>query len=161
MAKVAIIMGSKSDLDVMVKAQDLLKELKISCSFNIFSAHRTPEELSTFVTEMDNDDTCEVFIAGAGMSAALAGCIAAHTVKPVISVPLSGGKLKGVESVLSTLEMPPGIPVLSVGIDAAKNAALAAASIIAINDISVRISLRDFREKQKQKVLDDNEWLNH
>ena len=153
-SKVAIIMGSDSDLPTMEKAAKILDELKITHSKHIYSAHRTPDELSAFIKEDINlNPSYKVVIAGAGMSAALAGVIASYTIKPVIAVPLSGGKYHGFEAVLSISEMPPGIPVLTVGIDAAKNAALAAASIIALSDDAVAKSLQNYRLKQKQAVM--------
>lgn len=158
-AKVAIIMGSKSDLPTMKKAVEMLDDLAISYTARVYSAHRTPDELAEFVAKVDKDESYKVIIAGAGMSAALAGAIAAKTVKPVIGIPLSGGKLNGVEALLSTLEMPPGLPVLTVGIDSAKNAALAAASIIALSDSSVAERLCFFRREQKEKVLEANEEM--
>ncbi len=156
---VAIIMGSSSDLPIMEKAESILDELGIFYKKNIFSAHRTPEELSAFIKEVDFNPSYKVIIAGAGMSAALAGVIASHTIKPVIGVPLSGGKYHGFEAVLSLSEMPPGIPVLTVGIDAVKNAALAAASIIALEDKEVAEKISAFRLSQKMKVLADNQAL--
>lgn len=158
-SKIAIIMGSKSDWPTMKSAVAILNELQISYTVNIYSAHRTPVELAEFVTKINNDDSYKVILAGAGMSAALAGAIASNTIKPVIGIPLSGGKLKGVEALLSTIDMPPGVPVLTVGIDAAKNAALAAASIIALSDSSVAEKICDFRKEQKMKVLQANESI--
>ncbi len=156
-SKVAIIVGSDSDLPTMEKAAKTLDELNIFYSKHIYSAHRTPDELSAFIKEEINlSSAYKVIIAGAGMSAALAGVIASYTIKPVIAVPLSGGKYNGVEAMLSTSEMPPGVPVLNVGIDAAKNAALAAASIIALSDDAVAESLQNYRLKQKQAVMAKN-----
>lgn len=154
---VEIVMGSKSDLEKMTQVKDMLNMLEVSCRMSIYSAHRTPKELVEFVEEcVNNSDECKVVIAGAGMSAALGGAIAAQTLKPVIAIPLSGGKLKGIEALLSSVEMPPGIPTLTVGIDATKNAALAAARIIALNDENVRESLSIFQKKGKDKVIQDN-----
>lgn len=160
LGNVAIIMGSNSDTPIMVKVTDMLDELQIYYSTHIYSAHRTPNELSALITEINKCDNCKVIIAGAGMSAALSGAIAAQTIKPVIGIPLSGGKFNGVEAVLSTLEMPPGIPVLTVGIDAGKNAALAAASIVALGCKQTADNLTNFRAKQKEKVIAANSELN-
>ena len=160
MAKVAIIMGSASDKPTMEKVGKMLEKLQIPYTTHIFSAHRTPNELSQFIRYSINDDNSyKVVIAGAGMSAALAGVIASETQKPVIGIPLSGGKFHGTEAMLSTLEMPPGIPVLTVGIDATKNAALAAARIIALSDSYILENLKDFQENQKQAVLLANQSL--
>lgn len=157
--KVEIIMGSKSDLEKMMEVANMLNKLCIHNRLSIYSAHRTPKELSKFIEENVNVSNCKVVIAGAGMSAALAGAIAAETQIPVIGIPLSGGKFKGVEALLSTIEMPPGNPVLTVGIDATKNAAIAAARIIALNDEKVRENLSKFQKEQKEKVIADNATL--
>lgn len=158
--EVEIVMGSKSDIEKMKEVTAMLNKLDISNRMSIFSAHRTPMELAEFIESVVNvSTTCKVIIAGAGMSAALAGAIAAQTPKPVIGIPLSGGKFKGVEALLSTLEMPPGIPVLVVGVDATKNAAIAAARIIALNDQKVRENLLKFQDEQKQKVISDNKAI--
>ena len=159
--KVEIIMGSKSDLSTMEKVATKLNQLGISNHMSIYSAHRTPNELANFIhTEIDGPDSdCEVVIAGAGMSAALAGAIAAETLKPVIGIPLSGGKFHGVEALLSTLEMPPGNPVLTVGVDATNNAALAAARILALTDADVSENLAFFKSEQKDAVLEANAEL--
>ena len=153
MAKIAIIMGSMSDKDKVKAAVEILHNLGIDCSFNIFSAHRTPLELAEFIKEVDENDDFEVIIAAAGMSAALPGVIAAQTVKPVIGLPLSGSILDGMDALYSIIQMPPGIPVATVGINAAKNAALQAASIIALHDANVRKALISYRAEQKDKVL--------
>ena len=154
---VAIIMGSKSDTEKVKPAVSMLDELGISHCLKIYSAHRTPVELAEFIKEVDESDEFEVIIAAAGMSAALPGVIASQTVKPVIGVPLSGSVLDGMDAVLSMLQMPPGIPVATVGINAAKNAALQAASIISLHDEDVRKALLNYRADQKAKVLAANE----
>lgn len=151
--KVAIIMGSKSDFPKVKPATEMLDELEIPYTLKVFSAHRTPKELGDFIEEVDNSDNYKVVIAAAGMSAALAGAIAAKTIKPVIGIPISGSKLDGMDALLSTVQMPPGLPVACMGIDASKNAALQAASIIALNDADLADSLRTFRTMQSQKVL--------
>jgi len=158
--KIAIIMGSKSDFRIMEKATDMLDEFEIPYSVNIFSAHRTPHELDAQLDNINACDECKVIIAGAGMSAALSGHIASKTIKPVIGVPLSGSNLDGIDALLSTIQMPPGIPVLGVGIDAGKNAALAAISILALFDSNIRCRLTAFRHKQSADVIVADEQLN-
>ncbi len=150
---VAIIMGSKSDMEVAEKAKKTLDELEIAYTLKIASAHRTPELVVEFV-ESSNAD---VFIAIAGLSAALPGVIAAHTIKPVIGVPVSGKV--NVDSILSIVQMPPGVPVAAVGLDRGENAALLAAEILALKDTSLQASLESYRNKLKNKVMEDNESL--
>lgn len=158
--KVAIIIGSSSDVSKMEAATNLLDKLIIPYSFNILSAHRTPGPLDDLIKKIDSSYDCKVIIAGAGMSAALAGNIASKTIKPVIGVPLSGGNaLHDFTALFSTVDMPPGIPVLTVGIDAAKNAALAAAQIIALSDCELQERLENFRLEQSSAVLDTNYQL--
>ena len=159
--KIAIIMGSKSDFSIVSKATDMLDTLNIPYSVNIYSAHRTPDELDEYIGQIKACDDCKVIIAAAGMSAALAGVIASKTIKPIIGLPLSGSEINTIASVLSTLQMPPGIPVLSVGVDAAKNAALAAAQIVALSDSDVDLKLMKYRTEQSDAVLVDNSHLNN
>lgn len=154
--QVMIIMGSKSDFPKMKKAFDMLDELEIPYAYKIFSAHRTPIELIEYIASV-NCSECDAIIAGAGMSAALPGVIAAQTLIPVIGVPLSGSNLEGMDALLSIVQMPPGIPVATVGIDATKNAALLAAQLVALNDSDVARKLLDFRKKQNEAVLKCNE----
>ena len=154
---VCIIMGSQSDSPVVDKVSETLKELGIYHSLSIYSAHRTPVQLDEHIeTYVNSNDECDVVICAAGMSAALAGHVASKTIKPVIGLPLSSKLLQGMDALFSTIRMPPGIPVLTVDIDAAKNAALAAASIIALKDPDIATALKEFREKQTAKVLDAN-----
>lgn len=150
---VAIIMGSKSDMEVADKAKKTLDELKIAYTLKIASAHRTPE----LVAELVEASNADVFIAIAGLSAALPGVIAAHTTKPVIGVPVSGKV--NVDSILSIVQMPPGVPVAAVGLDRGENAALLAAEILALKDTSLQASLESYRNKLKNKVMEDNENL--
>lgn len=157
--QIAIIMGSKSDFPIVNKATDMLDELNIPYSVNIYSAHRTPDGLDEYIEQIKACDECKVIIAAAGMSAALAGVIASKTVKPVIGLPLSGSEINTMTSLLSTLQMPPGIPVLSVGVDAAKNAALAAAQIVALSDSDVALELIKFRNTQSDAVFVANSEL--
>ena len=125
---VAILMGSKSDLDLMRPAAEILKKLGLTVSVRVLSAHRTPEQTMAFVRHAAATGT-KVFIAGAGGAAHLAGTVAAHTIRPVIGVPIPSGPLQGMDSLLSTAQMPPGIPVATVAIAGAENAGLLAAQI--------------------------------
>jgi 5-(carboxyamino)imidazole ribonucleotide mutase len=147
---VLIILGSKSDMEVADKATSILKELDVKYELTVASAHRTPELVREIVTKTE----AKVIIAVAGLSAALPGVAASHTLKPVIGVPVSG-KLN-MDSVLSILQMPPGIPVGAVGLDNGKNAALLACEIIALQDKNVRTKLMEYRLAMEQKVLADS-----
>ena len=147
---VQIVLGSKSDMKVAEKAVATLKELGVKYKVSIASAHRTPELVDKLVSEAD----AEVFIAIAGLSAALPGVIAARTIKPVIGVPVSGAV--NLDSILSVVQMPPGIPVACVGLDRGENAALLAAEILALNDEKVKKSLVKYREKMKDNVIQDS-----
>ncbi|MFH1579487.1 MAG: 5-(carboxyamino)imidazole ribonucleotide mutase [Thermoplasmatota archaeon] len=147
---VQIVLGSKSDLKVAEKAVNILKELGVKYKVSIASAHRTPELVDKLVSEAD----AEVFIAIAGLSAALPGVIAARTLKPVIGVPVSGAV--NLDSILSVVQMPPGIPVAGVGLDRGDNAALLAAEILALKDEKVMASLVKYRQKLKDNVLQDS-----
>ena len=133
MAKVGIVMGSDSDLKVMSKAADMLEELGIEYELTIISAHREPDELIEWTSGSENRDV-KLLIAGAGMAAALPGMCAALFALPVIGVPLSGKNLDGMDAVFSIMQMPPGVPVATVAIDGAKNAAILAAKILAAGD---------------------------
>jgi 5-(carboxyamino)imidazole ribonucleotide mutase len=147
---VLIVLGSKSDMEVAEKATKVLKELDVKYELTVASAHRTPELVREIVTKTE----AKVIIAVAGLSAALPGVAAAHTVKPVIGVPVSG-KLN-MDSILSILQMPPGIPVGAVGLDNGKNAALLACEIIALQDRNLRTRLMEYRLAMEQKVLADS-----
>ena len=151
--EVLIIMGSKSDLSVGEKVTKTLKELGISYELKVASAHRTPKLVEKLVGETD----AKVFIAIAGLAAALPGSIAAHTVRPVIGVPVSGKV--NLDSILSIVQMPPGIPVGAVGIDRGENAALLAAQIIGIGNPDVEQKLLDHRKAQEAKVHSDSSSL--
>ena len=131
MKKIAIIMGSISDKPVMDKAADILKELDISYEMKVLSAHRTPELLHQYISDIEKNDF-KVIIAGAGGAAHLAGVIASKTLLPVIGVPIETKALGGLDSLLSTVQMPGGIPVATVGIGNAKNAGLMAAHILSL-----------------------------
>lgn len=143
-------MGSKSDMKVAQKAIAVLKELNIRYKLRVASAHRTPELVDKLVAEAD----AEVFIAIAGLSAALPGVIAARTIKPVIGVPVSGAL--NLDAILSVVQMPPGIPVAGVGLDRGENAALLAAAIIALKDKNVAKALKQYRQKLKDNVIQDS-----
>ncbi|MDO9537883.1 MAG: 5-(carboxyamino)imidazole ribonucleotide mutase [Thermoplasmata archaeon] len=151
--QVLIIMGSKSDLPVGQKALDTLRELGISCEIKVASAHRTPK----LVAELVENSDASVFIAIAGLAAALPGAIAAHTIRPVIGVPVSGKV--NLDSVLSIVQMPPGIPVAAVGLDRGENAGLLAAQIIAVADKDVEKKLLEHRKEQEKKVHADSSSL--
>ncbi|MEE1222649.1 MAG: 5-(carboxyamino)imidazole ribonucleotide mutase [Bacteroidaceae bacterium] len=150
-------MGSTSDYPVMEKAAKFLDEMDIPFEINALSAHRTPREVEQFAREAEGRGV-QVIIAGAGMAAALPGVIAAGTTLPVIGVPIKG-MLDGLDSVLSMLQMPPGIPVATVAVNGAQNAAILAAQMIALSDEALAQRLKDFKEGLKQKIVRANEEL--
>ena len=154
--KVAIIMGSESDAEEMKPASDVLNELGIKNESRVISAHRTPDRLREYILNSEKDGV-KVFIGGAGMAAALPGVIAAHTHLPVLGVPIESKSLKGLDSLLSIVQMPPGIPVgtLAIGSAGAKNAGLFAATILAVSDEEIENKLKDYRKKQSDKVRKD------
>ena len=154
LAKVAVVMGSKSDWETMRHAADLLREFEIPFESRIVSAHRTPEMLAVFAKDAESRGL-QVIIAGAGGAAHLPGMLAAHTHLPVLGVPVRSRALNGVDSLLSIVQMPAGVPVLTlaIGEPGAKNAAIAAASILALKDKAVRQKLVDFRRNQTDQVL--------
>lgn len=151
--RVGILMGSANDWEAMQAAEKALAELGIPSDARVISAHRTPERLTRFLREAE-EGTIEVIIAGAGMSAHLAGVTAAHTLLPVLGVPLAAGDLRGFDALLSTVQMPGGIPVATFGIGkaGAKNAGLFAAAILALSDSAVRERLAKYREAQSAAV---------
>ena len=155
MKKVGIIMGSDSDLPVVEKAIDTLKELEIPFEVHVFSAHRTPAEAKDFAVNARARGFAAI-IAAAGMAAHLAGAIAANTTLPVIGIPCSGAQFDGLDALLSTVQMPSGIPVATVAVNGAKNAALLAAQIIAVEDTDLAKKLDDKRALDAQKVLSKN-----
>lgn len=155
---VGILMGSDSDLPVMGKAAEVLKEMDIPYEMDISSAHRLPDKTIEYARTA-RERGIEVIIAGAGMAAHLAGVIAANTTLPVIGVPLSSGALSGVDALYSTVQMPPGVPVATVGIDGAKNAAYLACSILSIKYPEIARKLDVFREKTRQMLLRKSEEL--
>lgn len=156
--KVALIMGSKSDYSKVEPAILLLKSFNVEVSVRCFSAHRTPNELSEFVKECNNDGT-EVIIGAAGMAAALPGVIASLTVLPVIGLPISGSVLDGMDAFLSIAQMPPGIPVATVAINGSKNAAYLALEILAIKYSDIKEKLLQEREQMRLAVLKANEEI--
>jgi len=145
--KIQIILGSNSDITIAEKAEKILKEFSVAYDIKIASAHRTPDYLKELV-EKNNAD---VFIGVAGLSAALPGAIAAYTIKPVIGVPVSGKV--NFDSILSIVQMPPGIPVAAVGLDRGDNAALLAVQILSVKDKKLVEEMKRYREKMKEKVL--------
>ena len=152
---VAIMMGSKSDAPTMEEAAKVLKDFGISCEMRVLSAHRTPKETVEYVEKFDTQGT-KIAICGAGGSAALAGVVAAHTMRPVIGVPLDSMGLDGLDSLLSTVQMPPGVPVagVAIGKPGAKNAALLALRILALSDKEIEKKLEKYRDDERRKILE-------
>ena len=148
---VGILMGSDSDMPVMEKAAEVLKEMGVAYEIDISSAHRLPEKTAHYAKTAKKRGI-EVLIAGAGMAAHLAGVLAAHTTLPVIGIPLKSGALNGADALYSTVQMPPGIPVATVGIDGAKNAAYLACEILSIKYPEIAKKLEDFRTKMKKSL---------
>ncbi len=151
---VGILMGSKSDWETMQLAHETLTQFGIPHECRVLSAHRTPHETAEFVTSSEKNGT-EVFIAAAGGAAHLAGVVAAHTVLPVLGVPMKGWSLDGLDSLLSTVQMPRGIPVgtLAIGKAGAVNAALLAISILSLSRPELRERLKDSRKEQAKQIL--------
>ena len=158
---VAIIMGSDSDLPVVEAAFPILESFGINYTKNVLSAHRTPHAVIDFINKSESNG-CKVFIAAAGMAAHLAGALAAHTTKPVIGIPIESGGMGGMDSLLSTVMMPPGVPVatVAVGKSGAKNSAILAVQILATSDENLSSKLEDYKENMKNEVLDKNNKLN-
>jgi phosphoribosylaminoimidazole carboxylase PurE protein len=154
MKKISILMGSQSDLETVIDAASILKEFKVDFDLKILSAHRTPKEVARYVETAPKRGT-RVFIAAAGMSAALAGVVAAHTTLPVIGIPIETKNLKGLDSLLSTVQMPPGIPVacMAIGKAGAKNAALLALAILGISDPKISAKLINYKKQMRLKVI--------
>ncbi len=143
---VGILMGSESDKEVMKLTSEVLRSLEIPCEVNVMSAHRTPDKVKEYASSA-SERGLKVLIAGAGLAAHLAGAVAAHTILPVIGVPLASGPLNGMDSLLSTVQMPRGIPVATVAIGShgARNAAYLAAQIIALENPEVAARLKELR----------------
>jgi 5-(carboxyamino)imidazole ribonucleotide mutase len=154
---VSIIMGSTSDLPVMEKAAEILNNFRIPFEMNALSAHRTPEAVEKFAKNAEARGI-KVIIAGAGMAAHLPGVIAAMTPLPVIGVPIKA-TLEGLDSIFSILQMPPGIPVATVGVNAAQNAGILAAQIIATGDKALMTEVVKYKESLKKKIVQANEEL--
>ena len=152
MKKVAILMGSDSDLPVVEKAMDKLREFHVPFEAHIYSAHRTPEEARAFAMNARSDGF-GVIIAAAGKAAHLAGALAANTTLPVIGIPVKASTLDGLDALLSTVQMPAGIPVATVAIDGAANAALLAIQILAVSDEDLARKLDDSRVLEREKIL--------
>jgi len=151
--KVAIIMGSISDRETMQKAAEVLDKLGISYEMKVLSAHRTPDLLFEYVAQVE-EKGFKVVIAGAGGAAHLPGVIASRTLLPVIGVPIETKALGGLDSLLSMVQMPVGVPVATMGIGNAKNAGLMAAHILAIENTKIRERLKDYRKDMAQKIKD-------
>ncbi len=152
--KVLIVMGSDSDLPIMEEAEKVLKEFKIPYDITIASAHRSPKRTVKLTAEAEKKGI-EVIIAGAGSAAHLAGVIAAHTILPVIGVPIDSSPLKGIDALFSTVQMPPGIPVatMAIGKAGAKNAAILAAQILRAKNLGLTKTLRAYKKKMAEEVL--------
>ena len=155
MKKVGVIMGSDSDLPVVEKAIDKLKEYGVPYEVHVYSAHRTPEQAGEF-SRTAQEKGFGAIIAAAGKAAHLAGALAANTTLPVIGIPVKSSTLDGLDALLSTVQMPTGIPVATVAIDGAANAALLAIEILAVSDETLAEKLRQARAAESQKVLEKN-----
>ena len=155
---VSIIMGSTSDLPVMEKAAQLLNDLHVPFEMNALSAHRTPEAVEEFAKGAPTR-VIKVIIAAAGMAAALPGVIAANTTLPVIGVPVKGSVLDGVDALYSIIQMPPGIPVATVAINGAMNAAILAVQMLALSDTGLAEAFTAYKEGLKKKIVKANEDL--
>lgn len=151
---ISVIMGSQSDLETVNEAINLLKEFKADFEIKVLSAHRTPKELAEYVEEAPKRGT-KVFIAAAGGAAALAGVVASHTVLPVIGIPIETTSLKGMDSLLSTVQMPGGIPVASmaIGKPGAKNAAIFALEILGVSDKTIQSKLVRYKKDMKNTII--------
>lgn len=156
--KVAVIMGSDSDLPIVTKAIKILKELDIQVEAHVMSAHRTPAAACGFAAKA-RENGFSVIIAAAGKAAHLAGVLAAHTTLPVIGIPIKASVLDGLDALLSTVQMPKGVPVATVAIDGAENAAYLAAQIIAVSDRQLADRLDELKNRMEQEVLEKDQQL--
>ncbi len=156
--KAAVIMGSASDTGKVEGCIDVLKEFGVEVKVRALSAHRAHEALSEFINECNNDGT-SVIITAAGMAAALPGVVASQTVLPVIGIPVSGSKLDGMDALLSIVQMPSGIPVATVAIDGAKNAAYLALQMMALSDADLKKKLLAHRESMRESCLETNDQI--
>jgi phosphoribosylaminoimidazole carboxylase PurE protein len=156
--KVAVFIGSESDFEVISGGIEVLKEFEISFSLEVTSAHRTPERTIRLVREME-DQGVEIFITAAGMAAHLGGVVAAHTTRPVIGIPVGGQTLSGLDALLSTVQMPKGVPVACMGIgkSGAINASLLAVQILGLKDEKLAKKMQDFRKKQAALIEKSSE----
>lgn len=150
--KVAILMGSKSDLDIMKPCTDALKEFGIEFEINVLSAHRAPKHVANYV-ESAFERNIGVFVCGAGGAAHLAGMVAGHTTLPVIGIPVGNGKINGLDSLLATVQMPKGIPVATVAVDGSYNAGLLAVQMLAIQCDDLKQKLVQYKKNMEEKVL--------
>lgn len=157
--KVAIVMGSDSDFPVVKGAVSLLKKWSIEVEVKVMSAHRTPKEACSFA-ENARENGFGVILAAAGKAAHLAGVLAAHTTLPVIGIPIKSSTLDGLDALLSTVQMPKGIPVATVAIDGAENAAILAAQILGVFDTEMADKLAQFKEQMRQEVLEKDRKIN-
>ena len=148
---VALIMGSDSDWNVMKKAVEVFNSFGVEVEITVASAHRTPERVKEFVTNFDKNGA-KIFIAAAGCAAHLAGVVASYTTRPVIGVPINSEPLKGVDALLSTVQMPGGVPVATMAINGAKNAALFAVEILATSNDALKAKLDDYRAEMVREV---------
>ena len=155
MKKVVIIMGSDSDLPVVEKAMDLLEEFEVPFEVHVLSAHRTPAEAAEFAKNA-KENGIGAIVAAAGKAAHLAGAMAANTTLPVIGIPIKSSTLDGLDALLATVQMPSGMPVATVAIDGAANAALLAVQILAVSDEALAEKLAAYRKKASDKVLEKN-----
>ena len=159
--QVAIIMGSDSDLPIVEASFAVLDDFGVNYTKNVMSAHRTPHDVMKLIKDSE-DNGCQVFIAAAGMAAHLAGAVAAHSSKPVIGIPIESGGMGGIDALLSTAMMPPGVPVatVAVGKSGAKNSAILAVQILATSDEDLSAKLTEFKENMRKEVLEKDQKLN-
>ncbi len=152
---VAVVMGSKSDLDIVRGALDILDSFGVAYCARVISAHRTPEEAAAFAREVESSPEIKVVICAAGMAAHLGGVLAAYTTKPIVAIPVPSAPFGAVDSLLAIVQMPPGVPVAAVtaGKAGGRNAALYAVSILALGDAGLAEKLRDFRRRQHDQVV--------
>lgn len=158
MPQTVLMMGSDSDWPTLEPVVTTLKELGLDCTVRVLSAHRTPEQAKEFVQQSEAGGV-KVFMCAAGVAAHLAGAVAAHTSRPVIGIPIAAGSLNGLDALLSTVQMPPGVPVATVAINGAVNAAVLAAQIIGTGDAKVAQKVAEWRKAQTQKVLEKDRKL--
>ena len=158
---IAILMGSDSDLPIVDAIFPILDKFEINYTKNVLSAHRTPHEVMDLIKKSEQNG-CKVFIAAAGMAAHLAGAIAAHSIRPVIGIPIESGGMGGIDSLLSTAMMPPGVPVatVAVGKSGAKNSAILAVQILATYNETLSNKLLDYKNNMKEEVLKKDKALN-